>query len=70
MFGGGSLFRSLLDLGLVDRIDVAIIPVLLGRGIPLLAARSERTKLRLVSSKAYKTTGTFALEYAVKQNRV
>ena len=67
LFGGGSLFRSLLDLGLVDTIEVAVIPVLLGGGIPLLPARSQRTTLRLVSSKAYKATGTLALAYAVQQ---
>ncbi len=67
LFGGGSLFRSLLDLGLVDTIEVSVIPVLLGGGIPLLPARSQRTTLRLVSSKAYKATGTLALEYAVQQ---
>jgi dihydrofolate reductase len=32
LFGGGSLFRSLLELGLVDSVEVAIIPVLLGGG--------------------------------------
>ena len=67
LFGGGSLFRSLLDLRLVDTIEVGIIPVLLGDGIPLLPARSQRTTLRLVSSKAYKATGTVGLEYAVQQ---
>jgi dihydrofolate reductase len=67
LFGGGSLFRSLLDLGLVDAIEVGVIPVLLGGGIPLLPARSRRTTLRLVSSKEYKATGTLMLEYAVQQ---
>jgi dihydrofolate reductase len=67
LFGGGSLFRSLLDLGLVDTIEVGVIPVLLGIGIPLLPARSQRTTLRLVSSQVYKATGTVGLEYAVKQ---
>jgi dihydrofolate reductase len=33
LFGGGSLFRSLLDLGLVDTIEVGVIPVLLARRI-------------------------------------
>lgn len=65
LFGGGSLFRSLLDLGLVDTVEVAVIPVLLGGGVPLLAARSERTTLQLVSSRVYKSTGTLAVEYAV-----
>lgn len=67
LFGGGILFRSLLDLGLVDTVEVAVVPVLLGSGVPLLPANSERTSLRLVSSKAYKTTGTLALEYDVQQ---
>lgn len=67
LFGGGTLFRSLLDLGLVDSIEVGIIPVLLGGGMPLLPARSDRTILRLLSSKTYKATGTVGLEYAVEQ---
>ena len=67
LFGGGSLFRSLLDLGLVDTIEVAIIPVILGSGIPLLPARSQRTALQLVGSKTYKSTGTVTLEYAVQE---
>jgi len=65
LFGGGSLFRSLLDLRLVDTIEVAVIPVLLGAGIPLLPTRSDRTSLRLVSMKLYKATGTLGLAYAV-----
>ena len=67
LFGGGILFRSLLDFGLVDTIEVGVIPVLLGEGIPLLPQRPQRTTLRLVSSKAYKATGTLALEYAIEQ---
>ena len=47
LFGGGSVFRSLLDRGLVDTVEVGVIPVLLGSGIPLLPARSQRTTLRL-----------------------
>jgi hypothetical protein len=45
-----------------------VLAVLLGGGIPLLPPRSERTSLRLVSSKVYKTTGTLGLEYAVQSN--
>ena len=39
LFGGGLLFRSLLDAGLVDTVEVAVIPVLLGGGIPLRCVR-------------------------------
>ena len=38
LFGGGLLFRSLLGAGLVDSVELALIPVLLGGGIPLLTA--------------------------------
>lgn len=36
LFGGGTLFRSLADAGLVDTVEVAVMPILLGGGIPLL----------------------------------
>ena len=35
LFGGGKLFASLLSLHLVDDIEVAVMPALLGHGIPL-----------------------------------
>lgn len=35
LFGGGRLFGACLDAGLVDRVEVAIIPVLLRGGIKL-----------------------------------
>jgi dihydrofolate reductase len=36
LFGGGSLFRSLLEAQQVDLVEVLVVPVLLGGGIPLL----------------------------------
>ena len=69
LFGGGDLFRSLLDLGLVDAIGVGVIPVLLGGGIPLLPPRAARTTLRLTEHKVYPKTGTVSLEYAIEPAR-
>src|SRR5688572_16527031 len=66
LFGGGTLFRSLLDVGLVDSVEVGIIPVLLGGGVPLLPAPATRATLELTSQKVYKT-GIVGLEYAVKR---
>ena len=65
LFGGGILFRSLLELRLVDTIGLAIIPVLLGGGVPLLPDTPERAGLRLVEHQVYEKTGTVTLEYAV-----
>jgi dihydrofolate reductase len=65
LFGGGVLFRSLLDAGLVDTVEVAVIPVLLGGGIPLLPPPPRTTKLELTAHKVYRS-GIVMLEYAVK----
>src|SRR5687767_12785138 len=65
LFGGGALFRSLLEAGLVDTVEVAIMPVLLGGGIPLLAPPAGQKKLHLTGHKIY-PTGIVSLEYTVE----
>jgi dihydrofolate reductase len=65
LFGGGSLFRSFLDLGLVDAVEVSIIPVLLGGGLPLLPPPAQSAKLAFTKHRIYEKTGTVTLEYAV-----
>jgi dihydrofolate reductase len=65
LFGGGSLFGSLLQLGLVDSVEVAIIPVLLGGGLPLLPSPASTAKLKLAKHRVYEKTGTVALEYSL-----
>jgi dihydrofolate reductase len=67
LFGGGELFRNLLDLGLVDTVEIGLIPVLLGGGIPLLPPPASRALLTLTSHRAFPKTGTIALEYAIKK---
>lgn len=65
LFGGGSLFRSLLELGLVDSAEVAIMPVMLGEGVPVLPPPAQLAKLKLIHHQAYEKTGTMLLEFAV-----
>ena len=69
LFGGGSLFRSFAELGLVDTVEVAVIPVLLGEGVPLLPPPAKRVALRLTGHKLYVRTGIMSLEYAVQYGR-
>jgi len=66
LFGGGSLFRSLLEAGLVDTVEVAIMPVLLGEGIPLLPPPARQAKLKLTGHKLY-NSGIVSLEYSVQK---
>jgi dihydrofolate reductase len=63
LFGGGSLFRSLLDAGLVDTVEVAVVPVLLGAGVPLLPPGAT-TKLVLADQKTL-PSGIVMLAYSV-----
>jgi dihydrofolate reductase len=69
LFGGGLLFRSLAELRLVDTVEVAVIPVLLGEGVPLLPAPTKRVTLKLTGHKLFTKTGTMSLEYAVQYGR-
>src|SRR5258706_334218 len=65
LFGGGKLFRSLAEAKLVDTVEVAVVPVLLGGGIPLLPPPPKRINLKLTGHKIYKT-GIVSLEYSVQ----
>ena len=64
LFGGGTLFRSLLDAGLVDTVEVAVMPVLLGAGIPLLPPGAA-TELVLADQKILPASGIVVLAYSV-----
>jgi dihydrofolate reductase len=64
LFGGGVLFRLLLDAGLVDTVEVAVIPVLLGSGIPLLPPGAT-TKLILSDHRVLPASGIVALSYSL-----
>jgi dihydrofolate reductase len=55
LFGGGELFRSLLTIGAVDSVEAAVIPVLLGDGLPLLPGYAQRVSLKLVEHKSFRS---------------
>ena len=64
LFGGGELFRSLLDAGQVDTVEVAVTPILLGQGLQVLAQPASRAKLQLTGHRVY-PSGIVSLEYSV-----
>jgi len=65
LMGGGQLFRTLLAMHQVDTIEVSIMPVVLGAGIPLLPLPAGSAKLKLISHKIYRS-GIVSLVYEVK----
>lgn len=64
LFGGGALFRSLLDAGLVDTVEIAVIPVLLGSGIQLMPPGAATT-LTLADHKILPKSGIVVLSYSL-----
>lgn len=64
LFGGGALFGALLAAGQVDAVEVTVVPVLLGEGVPLVPAGIPRTALALTRSHVY-PSGMVALHYVV-----
>ncbi len=65
LMGGGELFRSMLAMHEVDTVEVSVMPVLLGGGVPLLLPPSQRTILTLLSHKIYRS-GIVSLIYDVQ----
>ncbi len=66
VFGGGELLTSLLNLNLVDEISLAVIPVILGKGIPFVREVNKKLLLKLIDSKTY-SNGTVQLTYIVNK---
>lgn len=71
LYGGGQLVSSIVNLGLVDIYQLAIHPVIIGKGVPLFKGITRRTGLRLtesIPSKSgvilvkYETNGLYRLQ--------
>lgn len=63
LYGGGQLFRSLLQARLVDTVEPAVMPVLLGEGKRMLPSVSGPWRLELQDSRSYGTSGMMLLSY-------
>jgi dihydrofolate reductase len=65
LFGGSELFRSLLEMRLVDTLEVSIMPALLGGGVALLPPPTQPARLKLSRQKVYRS-GIVSLVYEVQ----
>ena len=64
LFGGASLTTSLMNLGLVDEVWLAIHPIILGAGKPLFNDIKGRVKLKLLDTQTY-NTGLVSVVYEI-----
>ena len=62
LVGGGQLVREFLKLDLVDRIELFLLPVILGEGIQLFPPATPQRNLALVGTRSY-TSGLAQLTY-------
>jgi len=63
IIGGARLIQAFLHAGAVERLELFVMPVLLGGGIPLFPSRGQRAGLRLLESTTY-ANGVLRLVYA------
>lgn len=66
LFGGGDLVRQFLEAGLLDTVEVGIIPVIIGSGLAAFGGRQPDRWLKLEFSRAL-ANGAMHLRYAVKR---
>lgn len=65
-FGGGDIARQLMEAGLLDTIEVGIIPVILGSGIPAFGGAQPDRWLDLEFAKPLKN-GAIHARYRVRR---
>jgi dihydrofolate reductase len=66
LFGGSELATTVFNLDEVDGLDLSVIPVLLGAGIPLAPHLEKRAGLRLLEARNY-PSGVVQLSYSVSR---
>ena len=59
---GGTLIRAFIADELIDELTITVVPVILGRGIPLFAGTAACRRLRLLSATPY-PSGLVQLRY-------
>jgi len=67
MMGGGEIIASFLDAGEIDEFDIHVMPVFIGKGIPLIAPRHRDIQLRLLASRKF-SDGVVRLHYHVPRS--
>ncbi|MGK0209279.1 MAG: dihydrofolate reductase [Patescibacteria group bacterium] len=63
LIGGGKLISSFLETDLIDEYILTVVPILLGKGIPLFSGDFGVRNLKLNSTKGYKS-GLMQMNYS------
>jgi dihydrofolate reductase len=63
LVGGPATIRSFAEIGALDRLEIVVLPVLLGAGLPLSPAGAPQTSLKLESERSFEE-GSVELVYS------
>jgi dihydrofolate reductase len=62
LMGGGEIAREFLQADLVDELNLGVVPVLLGEGLPLFPSGFPQRNFALIENKSY-SRGLISLKY-------
>lgn len=65
LIGGGKVNTMLLNAGLIDEIQIYVMPIVLAGGIELFEAFPNQTPIKLVETKTH-SSGVIELKYIVE----
>lgn len=65
LVGGPRTIRAFQQLGALDRLELVVLPILLGSGVPLSPGQAPPAPLRLLRSDRTFPDGSVELVYAV-----
>jgi len=65
LIGGGEINTLLLNAGLIDEVEIFIMPVILPEGIELFGGLPKETNLRLLKTESF-SSGAVRMRYEVK----
>jgi dihydrofolate reductase len=66
LVGGPRTIRAFHELGALDRLEIVVLPILLGAGIPLSPPQAAPVSLRLLQADRTFPDGSAELIYAVR----
>jgi dihydrofolate reductase len=66
ILGGGNIASQFADHGLLDRVEVTVVPVVLGKGKPLFDRRLPGAPMQLLGART-QSSGMVSLSYEVKR---
>lgn len=69
LIGGGQINTLLLNEGLIDELQVFVMPIVITDGISLFEALPKETRLELLHSKSY-STGAVELHYKTMKTSI